>query len=671
MLLQGVKMDVVKTIFAGAKKLHSLAEKSIKEGVRPFDDTEYSLPVVFALFGKEVKTKDDASEILGKIKQKLGKEQTLKNALKAGIYSYALLELIEAANYSKTGKTNFIPDTVIRSLGLPLVNGTIPGVVVIAGKAKNSSEMEKVLADAVTHALLVLVVGEAVNQYDKTKFTAEKKVIPIGAEATNLAHVMNIVMRIPMIFAKIEPGNKAEIEDYITERVPAFVIVLGNIDEVVLALGAGCLRLGFPVVTTNNAGKAVEQIFVGPAERLVDEGVKRKGIKSKKLDIKLPVGYGNLNVGESIRKEDMALEFGGKSSKAFEIALKDDSIVDGKVEVIGKDVDGLAENADAGIVLKVSGDFEREAEPVFERIIHEHLNKIEGFMHLASRDIIWCRLSKTAKGRGLTLKHLGEVLVRSMKQEFPIIEKASAVIITDNKEFEKQLADARKTYKERDDRIKGLTEENVGMFYGCTLCQSFAPNHVCVITPERIALCGAITWLDAKTAMKINPSGMNFEVPKGKLLDKEKGEYEGVNKIVKQKSHGKLERFHLHSIFGFPHTSCGCFEAIAFYIPEVDGIGIVHRDFRGETPLGVKFSTLAGMTGGGLQTEGLMGVGTAYVTSKKAFSGQGGRSKIKWMPKELKERYKDDIPQDVFDGIASEDDAADLEGLQRFVGGRK
>ena len=665
-------MDVVKTIFQGAKKLLALAEKSVKDGdVKPFPETEYNLPVLFALFGKEIKNKHDALEILEQIRQKLEKEQSLENALKAGVYSYALLELIESVKYAKEGKTNFIPDTVIRSLGLPLVNGTIPGVAVIVGKAKDDEEMKKVLEDAITHSLLVLVVGECCNQYDKTKFTVEKKVIPIGTEATNLAHVMNIVMRIPMIFAKIEPGNRKEIEDYIVERVPAFVVVLGEIDDVVLALGAGCLRLNFPIATTNEAGKLVPGVIVGHADRLVDEAVKKKGIKSKKLDIKLPVGYGNLYVGESIRKEDMAFEFGGKSSKAFELAQKDDSIQDGKVEIIGKDIDQLGGSGNVGVIVKVSGDFEKDAEPVFERMIHEHLNKIEGFMHLAQRDIVWCRFSNDAKKKGLKLRHLGEVLVRSMKQEFPLIEKASVTIITDNNEFSRQIEHARKIYKERDDRIKGLTEENVDMFYGCTMCQSFAPNHVCVITPERIALCGAITWLDAKTAMKINPSGLNFEIPKGKLIDETSGEYEGVNQVIKLKSHGKLDRFHLHSIFGFPHTSCGCFEAIAFYIPEVDGIGIVHRDFKGDTPIGMKFSTLAGMTGGGIQSEGLIGIGTAYITSKKAFQAQGGPRKVVWMPKELKERYKNDIPAEVFGNIATEEDVKDINELQKWIEGRK
>lgn len=665
-------MDVIKTIFVGARKLLALAEKSIKEGeVKAFPDTEYNLPVLYALFGKEIKNRHDAAEVLEKIKKVVNGQENLDNALSAGLYSYAILELIEAVNYAKNGKTNFIPDTVIRSLGLPLVNGTIPGVCVIAGKAKDEEEIKTVLEDAISHSLLVLVVGECCNQYDKTKFTTEKKVIAIGAEATNLAHVMNIVARIPMIFAKIQPGNHAEIEDYIKERVPAFVVVLGEIDDVVLALGAGCLKLNFPIATTNPAGKAVEGIFVGDADKLVDAGVKRKSIKSKKLDIKLPVGYGNLYIGETIRKEDMALEFGGKKSKAFEIVLKDDSIEDGKVKIIGSDADKLGENANVGMIIKVSGDFEKDAEPVFERMIHEHLNKIEGFMHLASRDIIWCRLSKEAKKKGLNLADIGNVLVRSMKQEFPIIEKVSATIITDDAEFNRQLGHARKVYKERDDRIKGLTEENVDVFYGCTMCQSFAPNHVCVITPERIALCGAITWLDAKTSVRINPNGLNFEIQKGRLVDGTAGEYEGINSVVKQKSHGKIERFQLHSIFGFPHTSCGCFEAIAFYIPEVDGIGIVHRDFRGNTPLGMPFSTLAGMTGGGLQTEGLMGVGTAYITSKKAFLGQGGQKKVVWMPKELKERYKDDIPKEIFGKIASEEDAPSIEALQKWVENRK
>ena len=63
----------------------------------------------------------------------------------------------------------------------------------------------------------------------------------------------------------------------------------------------------------------------------------------------------------------------------------------------------------------------------------------------------------------------------------------------------------------------------------CTLCQSFAPNHVCVVSPERLGLCGAYNWLDCKASYSINPTGPNQPIKLGKLVDFDKGYWEGTN----------------------------------------------------------------------------------------------------------------------------------------------
>ena len=34
------------------------------------------------------------------------------------------------------------------------------------------------------------------------------------------------------------------------------------------------------------------------------------------------------------------------------------------------------------------------------------------------------------------------------------------------------------------------------------------------------------------------------------------------------KTLGEIDRVWLYTAFGYPHTSCGCFEGLAFYIPE-------------------------------------------------------------------------------------------------------
>jgi acetyl-CoA synthase len=75
-------------------------------------------------------------------------------------------------------------------------------------------------------------------------------------------------------------------------------------------------------------------------------------------------------------------------------------------------------------------------------------------------------------------------------------------------------------------------------------------------------------------------------------------------------------------------------------VPEANGVMIVNREYTGETPIGMPFSTLAGSVGGGAQTPGFVGVGRLYLTSKKFISAEGGLLRLVWMPKELKEAMR-------------------------------
>ncbi|MDW7998915.1 MAG: hypothetical protein RMI30_05620, partial [Thermodesulfovibrio sp.] len=217
--------------------------------------------------------------------------------------------------------------------------------------------------------------------------------------------------------------------------------------------------------------------------------------------------------------------------------------------------------------------------------------------------------------------------------------------------------------------------EQVKEFYSCLLCQSFAPKHVCVITPERPGLCGAFTWLDAKAAYEIEPTGGNQPIQKGELIDPVYGRYSGVDEYVRKHSGGAIETINLYSIMENPMTSCGCFECIVAVVPEANGVLIVHRGYSGMTPIGMKFSTIAGMIGGGVQTPGFMGVGVNYITSKKFLKGDGGIRRIVWMPKELKERVRESLGKraeeegipDLIDKIADETICEEVECLLEFL----
>ncbi|MDD1673110.1 MAG: CO dehydrogenase/CO-methylating acetyl-CoA synthase complex subunit beta, partial [Methanomicrobiales archaeon] len=311
---------------------------------------------------------------------------------------------------------------------------------------------------------------------------------------------------------------------------------------------------------------------------------------------------------------------------------------------------------------------EENLEGVVERRIHEYSNYIQGLMHLNQRYDIWLRLSKKSYKKGFnSLQLLGKVLIELFKSELPIIERMQVTFLTDERAIGEQYRRALSTYEARDARARGLTDEEVKTFYGCALCQSFAPPHICVITPQRYANCGAISWFDGKAAASIDPDGPIFAIEKGTCLDSVKGEYQGVNENARKKSLGEVDRIWLYSAFGYPHTSCGCFEGIAFYIPEVEGFGIVHRGFNGLTVNGLPFSTMADSTAGGRQIDGFHGISLEYMRSPKFLLAEGGYDAVAWMPADIKDRMKSYIPMQIYDRIATEQNTSDLAGLKEFL----
>ncbi|NIU39297.1 CO dehydrogenase/CO-methylating acetyl-CoA synthase complex subunit beta [Candidatus Bathyarchaeota archaeon] len=388
----------------------------------------------------------------------------------------------------------------------------------------------------------------------------------------------------------------------------------------------------------------------------------------------IPVEVGVIYEGERIRRKDMYVELGGPDQEAkFELVRAKglDEVEDEKITVVGPDLKDVKEGSSIplGIYIEVAGkDVEEELEGVIERRIHEYCNFIEGLMHLNQRYDIWLRLNKKSFKKGLnSLNYIGKVLTKLYKSELPFIEKIQITFMTDLDKVREMWKEAVSIYEARDAKARGMKDEEVDTFYGCTLCQSFAPTHVCVITPQRYSNCGSISWFDGRASARVDPKGPVFSIEKGELIDPEKGEYSGINEVVKKKSLGGVNRVWLYTGFGYPHTSCGCFEAVAFYVPEVDGFGIVDRGFKDVTVNGLPFSTLADSTAGGRQIDGFHGVSIEYMRSPKFLQVDGGWNRIVWMPASVKERVKDFIPKEVVDKIATENDAKTVDELKAFL----
>ncbi len=388
----------------------------------------------------------------------------------------------------------------------------------------------------------------------------------------------------------------------------------------------------------------------------------------------IPVDVGVIYEGERIRKNDMQVELGGPTIKEkFELAkVKPMSEVeDGKVTIIGPDLKDLKVGAahPLAILIEAAGPtLDAGLEGVIERRLHGYLNFIEGFMHLNQRYDVWMRIGKKSFEKGLkSFSYIGTVLQRLYKSELPIIEKLQITFVTDPAKIHELYTGAVADYEARDAKARGLKDEDVDKFYGCALCQSFAPTHVCVITPQRYSNCGAISWFDGKASASIDPKGPVFAIEKGELVNAEKGEYTGINEMAKKRTMGEINKVWLYTAFDHPHTSCGCFEAVAFYVPEVDGFGIVSRSFKGVSANGLPFSTMADSTSGGRQVDGFHGLSIEYMRSSRFLSADGGWNRVVWLPKEVKERVKEFIPADVVDKIATEENAQNIDALKAFL----
>uniref|UniRef100_UPI002FCE6941 CO-methylating acetyl-CoA synthase n=1 Tax=Carboxydothermus hydrogenoformans (strain ATCC BAA-161 / DSM 6008 / Z-2901) TaxID=246194 RepID=UPI002FCE6941 len=662
-----------KEVYEGAITATSYAEILLSRAIEKYGpdhpvgypDTAYFLPVIRAFSGEEVRTLKDMVPILNRMRAQIKSELTFENARLAGEATWYAAEIIEALRYLKHTPENpivvppwtgFIGDPVVRQYGIKMVDWTIPGEAIIIGRAKDSKAAKKIVDDLMGKGLMLFLCDEIIEQLleENVKLGVDYIAYPLG-NFTQVVHAANYLLRAGLMFGGIAPGLRDAHRDYQRRRVLAFVLYLGEHDMVKTAMAMGAIFTGFPVITDQPLpeDKQIKDWFISEPDydKIVQTALEVRGIKITSIDIDLPINFGPAFEGESIRKGDMHVEFGGGKTPSFELVrmVGPDEIEDGKVEVIGPDIDSVEPGGrlPIGIVVDIYGrKMQEDFEPVLERRIHYFTNYGEGFWHTAQRDLTWVRISKEAFAKGARLKHLGQLLYAKFKQEFPsIVDRVQVTIYTDEQKVLELREIARKKYAERDARLRELSDEAVDTYYSCLLCQSFAPTHVCIVSPERVGLCGAISWLDAKAAYEINPNGPNQPIPKEGLIDPVKGQWESFNEYIYKNSQRTIERMNLYTIMEYPMTSCGCFEAIMAYLPELNGFMIVNREHSGMTPIGMTFSTLAGMVGGGTQTPGFMGIGKSYIGSRKFVKADGGLARVVWMPKDLKEQLRSIIEE--------------------------
>jgi acetyl-CoA synthase len=616
-----------------------------------YPETAYELPVAFGLTDISVTTLDGAGKVLDLAESMVRDGATAGNALDAGAATLLAAEVLGALSHENGNPypppaVGFVPDSILRKLGIFMVDGSVPGVAVVIGKAKDPAVAAGMVRAFQEIGLLVFLAGDVASQLDRqgVKLGEEFKTFPLGPLPA-VIHAVNFAVRAGLTFGGIGRGQSAAMLAYLANRVKAFVCALGPPDEVSLAVAAGAMKAGLTVLSDEAVPEIPGLLLSRPAgEEMARAGMEARGIKAKMVRVPIPIAFGPAFEGERIRKSDTHVEFGGGRTVAYELvrSAPPEEVRDKEIVVAGPELRALPAGCalPLGIEVRVAGArMQRDFESVLERRIHRIVNYGEGTMHVAQRDTTWIRVSAEAVGKGFTLADLGMMLYAKMHGDFGnIVDKVAVRIVTGEEDVAAGIGAARAAYAERDARARTLTDDAVEEFYSCTLCQSFAPNHVCIVSPERLGLCGAINWLDGKAGFEITPTGPNQPVAKGKVLDPVKGSFEGIDAFVREHSRNTVPGMNLYSIMEAPMTSCGCFECILAVIPEANGVMVVNREFTGqETPCGMGFSTLAGSVGGGVQTPGFMGVGKHYLLSRKFLGAEGGLARVVWMTREMKE----------------------------------
>jgi acetyl-CoA synthase len=732
----------------GANALVIEAELMLKKAIREkgpdtpvvFPNTAYYLPLIYGMTGQEVNTLAQLLPILDHARALLhpvpsGKHWTpyLGETLDSGMATLMAAETIEAVRfvyelqpepmlgfelaggtaYSNNGNglvghlNGPIDDIQLRSWGIQLVDGRMPGFAAIVGAAKSNEVAVKIVRELQRRNILTFLSGNVngrsiIHQLSEegVELGYDTYTVPFGTDTISAIYALGFATRSALTFGGLKAGQARDILLYNRERVFAFVLALGEVDDLKYAAAAGAINFGFPVIADTVIPEILptgvttyEHVVSMPfdeidgaddlerAERLVQKCIEIRGVKVQIADVPVPVPYGSAFEGEVVRKSDMRVEFGGKYSRAFEFLQMTslDQVVDGKIELVGPTFDEIEDKGhmDLGIVVEVAGrKMQEDFEPVLERQIHYFINGASGIQHIGQRDIAWIRISNAAAEKGFQLEHFGKILHARLHADFgAIVDKVQVTIYTDPEQVEEWLAKAREAYDYRNHRLSDLTDDSVEEFYSCTLCQSFAPNHVCVVSPERLGLCGAYNWLDCKASFSINPTGPNQPIKLGRLVDFKKGYWEGTNDYAKIGSHGVVEEVAMYSIMENPMTACGCFECIVMLIPEANGVMVVSREDTSMTPAGMTFSTLAGMAGGGMQTPGVMGVGKYYLISPKFISSDGGFKRVVWMSSYLKETMSDELQAvaaregdpDLIDRIADERNASTVDDLLAWL----
>jgi acetyl-CoA synthase len=656
-----------------------------------FSNSVFYLPVMLGLTGKTVENLGDlrhvlqqACKFLAPPKARKGtKDKTSRKAdpaVAALLAAEAVETLRSLEKVAAWGRpedapvelTSPISDLQVRSWGLELAERDVPAVALLLGCAKNNAVAKELVQELRRYNMVCLLSGNVNGrsiidqvQEEGMELGAQKLIAALGSEPTSAVHAWGFASRFGMRLGGIRPGSWTQIVDHSKRRIHGFVLLLGDVDDVTLAVAAGAKAFGFPVImdtatgASTRAQSASKQWISVPfkglhgkddlqnAERLIKKCLEVRGLKPKVLGSGLTMAYSPEFEDENIGEAELAIQFGGNDARAFQLVQKGrpEELTDGRVEIIGPELSELGTGAatDLGIVVKVAGaKVQTEFEGFLERRIQPYLNLAKGVQHTGAEDAVSIRIAKSAIDNGLDLRSLGKILTTRFHEDFAALEKVEVTLTTEPKSFGEWHTKAHRIHQARRAQIAGLSDSQVDEFFVCTNCRAIAPNNVTIISPERVSPCGQCNWLDAKAGYEMKSTGVRRPIRPGKPIDAEKGIWAGLNEYARTASRGRVKELALYSIAQSPVCACADFECIVMVIPEANGVMVLAHDDTSPTPAGVNVDIFASIAAGE-QVPGVEGIGKSHLLSPKFIAAEGGFKRVVWMSSILKEAMAEEL----------------------------
>ncbi len=526
---------------------------------------------------------------------------------------------------------------------------------------------------------LALVLGgkdqrELVERLQERSFTVfcDQPDLPdtvyIGSRATAPVYYLQLMLRYGLVWGRIPPGADHEMGHFLERDWPGLLIIAQDLPPLKYLLALGLMKMGAPAVVPPSFPFPYGfRVVADSVAAMVEQGSRFPNLRQRYYRdevVRLPDYCNPALVHEAFAT---GRHLGGGAHSFF--CLRPAPHTGERVVVDGRPGD------DIGILVEVAAEgLDADIAQAVERAAVKAANFLPGLRAYVERRSFHLEL---APGVDLDPERLGEAIYWGIRLEYPALERITVRVILDPRVLAREAPAARAYSKERERTVAGMTEENTAEFCACTECRPFSLVHTCILTPDRIPMCAARTYVSVKAGARFGSSQVPWQrqsekdlpmrliFQKGRLLDAERGEYEGCNEVYRRLTGGALERVYLHSLRGYPHTSCGCFQNLAFWLEEVGGIGVMSRGSKATAPSGETWAMLANRAGG-KQSPGIMGVSLPYIRSRHFLKGDGGIGNVVWVDSALHRRL-----QRLFrpgQRVATERDVRSMAELRAFLG---